>query len=174
LNDYLHPMSAPPDRTPAALGLAYRDAPLVTEDGLHLGAWFLPGTRPESLIMVHGIGSNRTVLLEMAADLHARGYNLLLLDLRAHGSSEGDISTLGVKEVRDIRAAAAFLQTQPEVDPNRIGIYGGSLGGAVALLSAGAIPELRAVVADSSFASARWVVDHQLQSLQPGGRHLGG
>ena len=67
--------------------------------------------------------------------------------------------------MRDIRAAVAFLQTQPEVDPDRIGIYGGSLGGSVALLSAGALPELRAVVADSTFASARWVIDHQLHSL---------
>ena len=67
--------------------------------------------------------------------------------------------------MRDIRAAVAFLQTQPEVDPDRIGIYGGSLGGSVALLSAGALPGLRAVVADSTFASARWVIDHQLHSL---------
>ena len=101
----------------------------------------------------------------MTADLHSRGYSVLFLDLRAHGTSEGDLSTLGVKEVRDIRAAVAFLQTQPEVDPDRIGIYGGSLGGSVALLSAGALPGLRAVVADSTFASARWVIDHQLHSL---------
>jgi dipeptidyl aminopeptidase/acylaminoacyl peptidase len=165
LNNYLHPPSGPPDRTPAAVGLAYRDAGLLTEDGLRLAAWFVPGTRPEALIMVHGIGTNRSVLLELASDLHSRGYNLLLLDLRAHGSSEGDTSTLGVKEVRDIGAAAAYLRTQPEIDPARMGIYGGSLGGAVALLSAGAMPELRAVVADSSFASARWVVDHQLQAV---------
>jgi pimeloyl-ACP methyl ester carboxylesterase len=59
-------------------------------------------------------------MLDMAADLHARSYGLVLLDLRAHGDSEGDISTLGVKEVRDIRAALDFLHAQPEVDPRHI------------------------------------------------------
>jgi uncharacterized protein len=165
LNDYLHPGRSLSEGTPASVGLVYRDAPLDTEDGLHLGAWFVPGERREALILVHGLGASRAALLNMTADLHSRGYSLLLLDLRAHGTSEGDISTLGVKEVRDIRAAVALLRTQPEVDPDRIGIYGASLGGSVALLSAAAIPELRAVVADSTFASARWVIDHQLHSL---------
>jgi uncharacterized protein len=165
LNDYLRPVRTLSDLTPASFGLGYRDAPLLTEDGLHLAAWYVPGMRSETLILVHGLGSNRGDTLAMASELHARGYALMVLDLRAHGSSEGDISTLGVKEVRDIRAALDYLRTQPEVDPARIGIYGGSLGGAVALLSAGAIPELRAVVADSTFASARWVVGHQLHSL---------
>ena len=165
LNDYLRPPRTAYTRTPAKVGLGYRDATLATEDGLHLAAWFVPGNLGETLILVHGLGSNRANLLDMAADLHARGYNLLLFDLRAHGASEGDWSTLGVKEVRDVRAALDYLRSQPEVDPERVGVYGGSLGGAVALLSAAAIPELRAVAADSTFASARWVIDHQLERL---------
>jgi dipeptidyl aminopeptidase/acylaminoacyl peptidase len=63
------------------------------------------------------------------------------------------------------QSTVSYLKTQPEVDADRIGIYGGSLGGSVALLSAGAMPELRAVVVDSTFASARWVIDHQLHAL---------
>jgi dipeptidyl aminopeptidase/acylaminoacyl peptidase len=165
LNSYLHPHRVPSDRNPASVGLDYQDITLLTDDGLHLAAWYVPGSGPDSLILVHGLGANRTAMLGMAADLHARKYGLLLLDLRAHGDSEGDTSTLGVKEVRDIRAAVDFLRAQPGVDSNHLGIYGGSLGGAVALLAAGAIPELRAVVVDSTFASARWVVGHQLQSL---------
>ncbi len=165
LNDYLRPARTVATRTPADLGMQFRDAPLITEDGLHLAAWFIPGTRRETLILQHGLGANRGDMLAIAADLHARGYSLMLLDSRAHGSSDGDISTLGVKEVRDIRAALGYLIAQPEVDPGRIGIYGGSLGGSVALLSAAALPQLKAVVADSTFASARWVIDHQLHSL---------
>jgi dipeptidyl aminopeptidase/acylaminoacyl peptidase len=165
LNDYLRPPRDTYDVTPAAVGLEYRDTTLLTEDGLHLAAWFIPGRHREALILAHGLGASRTSFLDMSVDLHARGYNLMLLDLRAHGKSEGDVSTLGVKEVRDIRAAVTFLQQQPEVDPDRVGIYGGSLGGSVALLSAAAVPELHAVVADSTFSSARWVIDHQLNSL---------
>lgn len=165
LNDYLRPPRLRYDTTPASVGLIYRDTTLLTEDGLHLAAWFVPGSRRETLILVHGLGANRAGLLPMSVDLHARGYNLMLFDLRAHGQSEGDVSTLGIKEVRDIRAAVGYLNAQPEVDVERIGIYGGSLGGSVALLSAAAMPELRAVVVDSTFASARWVIDHQLHAL---------
>jgi pimeloyl-ACP methyl ester carboxylesterase len=165
LNDYLRPNRTIDEHVPSDLDLPYRDAPLLTSDGLHLAAWFIPGSEPDALILVHGLGANRAAMLRLAADLHARGYSLLLPDLRAHGRSQGDVSTLGVKEVRDIQAAVAYLSVQPEVDPDRIGIYGGSLGGAVALLAAEQIPALRSVVVDSTFASARWVIDHQLGAL---------
>jgi len=138
---------------PADYGLVNRDEPLATDDGLQLAAWYVPGTRPESLILVHGLGANRADMLDLATVLHTRGYNLLLPDLRAHGRSQGNVSTLGVKEVRDIQAAVKYLQLQPEVDPYRIGIYGASLGGAVALLAAEQIPTLRGVVVDSTFAT---------------------
>jgi pimeloyl-ACP methyl ester carboxylesterase len=165
LDDYLRPRRTYATKTPADFGMAYRDAPLRTADGLQLAAWFIPGERAESLVMVHGLGSNRGELLSLGADLHARGYNLLLLDLRAHGDSDGGLSTLGVKEVEDVRTAIDFLVRQPEVDPDRISIYGASLGGAVALQAAERLPQLNSVVVDSTFASARWVVDHQLQQL---------
>ncbi|HET6319559.1 MAG TPA: alpha/beta fold hydrolase [Chloroflexota bacterium] len=165
LDDYLRPKRTLATRTPADFGMAYRDAPLVTADGLRLAAWFIPGERPESLVIVHGLGSNRGELLPLSTDLHARGFTLLLLDLRAHGDSEGALSTLGVKEVEDVRGAIDYLVQQPEVDRHRIGIYGGSLGGAVALQAAEQLPELASVVVDSTFASVRWVVDHQLQQL---------
>lgn len=165
VNAYIHPMRHVPTRTPAGEGLSFSDIRLQTNDGLHLAAWFVPGTRKEALILIHGIGSNRAEMLPLAHDLQARGYNLLLVELRAHGQSEGDTSTLGVREVEDARAAAMYLQHTPGVDSQRIGILGLSLGSAVAIMGTAAVPEIHAVVADSVFASARWLVEHQLNSL---------
>jgi uncharacterized protein len=165
VDDYIRPHRTVATRTPLDLGMAYADAPLLTSDGLHLAAWFIPGAGDRALILVHGLGSNRGELLSLAADLHAHGYSVLLPDLRAHGASEGGISTLGVKEVRDVRAALDYLSLQPNVDARHVGIYGASLGGAVALLAAEQLPDLDAVVTDSTFASARWAVDNQLQLL---------
>jgi uncharacterized protein len=165
VNEYIRPPRTVASRNPLDLGMGYADLPLVTEDGVNLAAWFIPGSRADTLILVHGLGSNRGEMLPLAADLHARGYGLLLLDLRAHGDSQGDVSTLGVKEVRDVRAALAYLSIQPDVDARRIGIYGASLGGAVALQAAAQLPALDGVVTDSTFASVRWAVDHQLQAL---------
>jgi uncharacterized protein len=165
VDDYLRPPRSLPNSTPADFGLPYQDAPLVTAEGLHLAAWFIRGTRPESLILVHGLGANRASLLPLAADLHQRGYSLMLVELRAHGESQGTVSTLGVKEVDDVRAAYESLAAQPDVDPNRVGIYGSSLAAGAALLAAEKLPRLQAVVADSTFSSVRWVVDNQLQML---------
>jgi pimeloyl-ACP methyl ester carboxylesterase len=162
---YVHPTRTLPSRTPADVGLAYSDVVLHTRDGLHLAAWSVPGSRPDALILIHGIGNNRDSLLPVARALSERGYNLLLLELRAHGQSEGDTSTLGVREVEDVRAALVFLQQQPGVDPQRIGVWGMSLGSSVALMSAAALPELQAVAVDSVFASARWLIDHQLGAI---------
>ena len=158
VSTYVHPPRKLPVSTPARVGLAYSDVVLQTRDGLRLAAWSVPGPRPDALILIHGIGNNRDDLLPVARDLRARGYNLLLLELRAHGQSEGDTSTLGVHEVEDVRAALNFLKQQPGVDPRRIGVWGMSLGSSVAIMSAAALPELRAVAADSVFASARWLI----------------
>jgi pimeloyl-ACP methyl ester carboxylesterase len=162
---YVHPHRTLPRHTPAEMGLAYSDVVLETRDGLHLAAWSVPGPRPDALILIHGIGDNRDDLLPLARDLSGRGYNLLLLELRAHGQSDGDTSTLGVREVEDVRAALSFLQHQPGVDAERIGVWGMSLGSSVALRSAAALPELHAVAVDSVFASARWLIEHQLGAI---------
>jgi len=162
---YIRPQRVVPSRTPQNFRLVYQDVNLVTSDGLRLGAWYMPGTGSSVLILVHGIGANRGDLLPLARDLHRRGYGVLLFDLRAHGTSEGSVSTLGVNEVRDVRAALEFVQSQPGVDPSGVGIYGLSLGAGVAVLAAAELPDLGAVVSDSGFASARWIVDHQLGSV---------
>src|SRR3981189_2537148 len=154
VSGYVHPLRSMPARTPADEGLAYSDVALLTSDGPHLAAWNVPGTRPDAVILIHGIGTNRAAVLSVARDLHERGYNLLLLELRAHGQSEGTTSTLGVREVQDGRAALTFLQQQPGVDPHRIGVWGMSLGSAVAIMSAAVLPDIRAVAADSVFSSA--------------------
>ena len=162
---YVHPVRTVPAQTPDMLGLAYQNVTLHTSDGLDLAAWYLPGSRSEALILLHGIGSNRADALPLASRIHTRGYSLLLPDLRAHGQSGGDTCTLGVKEVEDIRAALEFLQSQPGIDPGRVGIWGVSLGAATALQAAAQLPDLHAVAADSAFSSARWLVQHQLGSL---------
>jgi fermentation-respiration switch protein FrsA (DUF1100 family) len=85
--------------------------------------------------------------------LHQHGYGALLFDFRAHGESEGTLSTLGYAEVEDLRGAVAYLLTRPEVNGERIGVVGHSMGGAVALRGAARIPEIRAVVAQSAYTS---------------------
>jgi dipeptidyl aminopeptidase/acylaminoacyl peptidase len=162
---YTHPARRPAATTPAAVGLPYEELRLLTEDGLRIAAWYVPSANRAAVILLHGTGGNRGGGLGLGRDLAARGYGLLMLDLRAHGESDGAVSTMGLLEVRDVRAAAAYLQSRPEVDAARIAVYGASLGAAVAIMAAAEIPELRAVVADSSFASVEWLAGNQFGSL---------
>ena len=130
----------------------------VSADGTPLAAWFIPGTRREAVLLLHGYSATKREMLHHAAFLHKAGYPLLLLDLRCCGESGGAAVTFGGRERDDVAAALAYLRERPELDGERLGVLGLSLGGALALLAAVDCPAVRAVVAESSFANIRAVV----------------
>lgn len=149
---------APPrtftQQTPSDFGIAdWQEITFTTEDNLQLSGWYIPpqAEAGAALIFVHGLGSNRSDLLDQAAMLAKEGYGALLFDLRAHGRSEGKQSSWGLAEVADVQAALAFLQAQPAVDPTKISIIGHSLGGAIAIRAAAQLPQIRLVVAESVY-----------------------
>ena len=152
----VHPPRLPITTQPESVGFTDDQAvSFPSEDGIDLSAWYVPppDERGAVVIYVHGLGGNRQLMLEPSAILYPHGYGALLIDLRNHGDSGGTISTLGYYEPRDIRAALNFLLAQPEVNPDRVGIFGESLGAITALRAAAQMPELRAVVAQSAFTS---------------------
>jgi alpha-beta hydrolase superfamily lysophospholipase len=143
---------APPEHLP-------REAvTLTSRDGTELAAWFITGTRREPILLLHGYGATKREMLHHAAFLHEGGYPVMLLDLRCCGESGGRAVTFGGREREDVAAAIAYLQDRPDVDGDRVGVLGLSLGGALALLAAAEFPAVRAVVAESSFANIRDVV----------------
>lgn len=135
--------------TPADRGLSYETATLVTSDGLTLRGWYIPSTNGAAVMALHQLASNRLGTLDAAEMLARHGYGVLMFDLRAHGESDGDKMVYGGNEAEDIRAAADYLRTRPDVDPNRIGALGLSLGAQVSVLGAAQTEYVRAVVADS-------------------------
>jgi pimeloyl-ACP methyl ester carboxylesterase len=153
----VHPDRSLVQRTPSDVGLEpWFEVDFPSSDGLQLGAWFIPIESEEpspTLIFVHGLGSNREELLDQAKLLYDHGYGAFLLDLRNHGQSQGEITTLGYLEVLDVEGAVKFLMEQPEVDSNRIGLVGHSLGGAVVIRAAARIPRVKATIAESAFSS---------------------
>jgi pimeloyl-ACP methyl ester carboxylesterase len=88
---------------------------------------------------------------EMAKRLSAQGYACLVFDYRGFGKSELGCGPPGrllpLEQVADIQAAVTFLAARPEVDANRIGLVGISLGGSHALYAAGINERVRAVAA---------------------------
>ncbi len=122
-----------------------------TSDGLFLAGWFIRGTNPATVILVHGKGSNRAVMLPHAAYLHEGGFSVLLYDSRSRGQSGGSDITFAAKEPLDVKAAVDYVRKLPYADPERIGVQGGSLGAASGILAAADTLEIKGVVAESAF-----------------------
>lgn len=134
-------------------------------DGLKISArLYLPaeaaeGQRRPAVVCVHGNSGRRDVYMpSFARYLAAQGYVALIFYHRGFGDSEG-IRTRNVpmEQVRDIIHATTYLQTREEVDPEHVGLFGVSFGGATVTYAAAIDPRVKAVVEVAGFASGeRW------------------
>jgi fermentation-respiration switch protein FrsA (DUF1100 family) len=137
--------------TPAGLGLASEEVELRAEDGVRLHGWFLPvkGSRL-TVLVCHGNGGNVSHRLDRVLLMQSRlGVDTLLFDYRGYGSSQGSPDEQGT--YRDARAAYRWLLARGH-GPERVVLFGESLGSAVALQLALEV-EARALVLESPFAS---------------------
>ena len=82
--------------------------------------------------------------------LARHGYGVLLFDRRGEGKSEGEPNSWGWGGEADIKAAIAYLQRRPDVDPDRIGGIGLSVGGEMMIEAAAETDELAAVVSEGA------------------------
>ncbi|MFQ5903317.1 MAG: alpha/beta hydrolase [Candidatus Binatia bacterium] len=137
--------------TPENLQLDYERVWFKTSDGLNLSGWLIPSEKAtrKNLILLHGYPADKGDILPALSFLQ-KDYNLFLLDFRYLGESEGKYSTAGANEVRDLLAAIQFLKTK---GIEEVGVWGFSMGGAVALMSIKKAPEIKAVVSEASYAS---------------------
>lgn len=153
---YVHHPRSTARYSPPDVGVSdYENINFATEDGLRLDGWFIAPSRQDgaSFIFLHGHGGNRADLLGESAQFLEQGYGALYFDFRAHGTSQGDAITMGVNEVLDVKAAFAFMLQQDTVNPDRIALYGQSMGAATAIRAAALIPEVRVVISDSAYTS---------------------
>lgn len=117
-----------------------------SRDGLALFGWYLPGRNRAAVILVHGLGSAGLDMEFHAAPMVRAGYSVFLIDLRAHGSSDGKASTYGVLEAYDVAGAVDYLLSRGDIDPDKIGVLGISLGAQAALRGALQSDAIRALV----------------------------
>lgn len=138
-----------------------------TSDHVTLRGWMIwPEARPTTsppptgaaIILIHGRYANRRQTLPYTRFLAQAGFPVLLYDSRGQGQSGDHPCTYGFTERRDVEAAIGFLHANYGLD--HVGLFGLSMGAATALQAAARSPSLRAVVADSAFASLRSVADH--------------
>ena len=150
------------------LGLSAQTVTLKASDGMRLEGCKIPGDpqRPW-IIACHGLGSNRMDLLEVTGGLHQAGFNLLLFDFRAHGGSDGRVTSFGWREQRDLEGALAWLSSQPDIPTRPYGVYGISMGGSVALMVAARDERIGAVAVDSPYTSLEDSLGRHQRLLYP-------
>ncbi|MFH1844915.1 MAG: alpha/beta hydrolase [bacterium] len=140
------------DGTPEAVGLAFREVRFRTEDRVDLHGWFVPGAEGGRVaLFFHGNAGNISHRLETVRLLHELGLTVFIFDYRGYGQSGGRMSEAG--SYRDASAAWRYLVEQESMSPDRIILWGRSLGGAVAVELASRIRPA-ALVVESSFTSA--------------------
>jgi pimeloyl-ACP methyl ester carboxylesterase len=153
------------DELPQEYGLQYEDVEFMSRtDDLTLRGWYIQtgGERP-TLLFVHGIGGVRSGdnAVELASMLVERGFDVLMFDLRGHGSSEGDRVSGGDHERQDVLGALDFLEGRG-VALEDVGVMGFSMGAGSAVLAMAEAPAVRALVLDSPYANASDRLSHEI------------
>lgn len=129
-----------------ATHLEFREVTFNSRDGLTLFGRFLPSRNSATILLLHGLGGANQDMLIYAEFLAKAGFGIFMIDLRAHGSSDGDTSTYGLHEADDVAGAVDYLLTRIDVNGQRIGALGVSLGAQVALRGALKTEHLHALV----------------------------
>jgi dipeptidyl aminopeptidase/acylaminoacyl peptidase len=139
----------------------FEDVTIHTPDGCELHAWFMPargldaasGKRAPAIIHCHGNMGDISEHATTSAYITQCGVSVLLFDYRGFGRSSPRSYVCREDACVDAEAAYAYLKSRPDVDPDRIGAFGYSLGGNFALDLAARHPEIKCVVAVATFSS---------------------
>jgi alpha-beta hydrolase superfamily lysophospholipase len=156
-----------PLTSPDEYGLPFTEVLFPSSDGLGLHGWFLPakGVSAFSLedydwatgskgtiVIAHGRFGSKDADLKYVPWLREAGYNCFMFDFRGHGRSEGDYTSFGYHERKDLLGALDLLRSR---NISKVGVLGFSLGGVVGIGTAAEHEEIVAVVADGAFVELR-------------------
>jgi uncharacterized protein len=133
-------------------------------DGTKLAGWWVPKPNAkQTVILLHTLGGNRADLLDFGEPIWQAGFNLVMLDLRSHGMSDGKYFTYGFHEWNDVRAAIDAIN--PKQPNQTFAILGVSAGGTVAISAAARDSRIRKVVTIGTFADLGETIETQTKGL---------
>jgi alpha-beta hydrolase superfamily lysophospholipase len=145
-----------------APALPAREVKIASSAGIELAGSFWPARKPgaPAVLLMHGNGSNRGSMTELAGWLNAQGYAVLAVDLRGHGESSPAGKSFGLNEADDVHAALAWLR---EANPGTpVGAIGFSLGGAASLLGPQGPLPVDALVLEGVYPDIRHAIFNRL------------
>ncbi|HSB30891.1 MAG TPA: alpha/beta hydrolase [Candidatus Sulfobium mesophilum] len=139
------------EATPHNIGLDYQDVTLRTKDGVEISAWYIPADNARGFILFcHGNAGNISHRLDSIKIFHRLGLGVLIFDYRGYGKSKGSPDEEGTYS--DAEAAWDYLVNILRVKPEKIVLFGRSLGSAVAVELA-LRRQAGAIIMESAFTS---------------------
>lgn len=151
-----------------ALEIPYKEAVVTSYDGLRLfGKCYIASADAPWLIMLHGYrsGAERDFCGGLKFGIDS-GFNVLLVDQRAHGKSEGKCLTFGIKERYDCLTWINYVISQAG-GSCKIALYGMSMGAATVLMAAGSgLPKnVACIVADCGYTSPKAIIKKVIREM---------
>ncbi|MCX5777041.1 MAG: alpha/beta fold hydrolase [Candidatus Firestonebacteria bacterium] len=144
--------------SPAVFNISFENIFFTAADRVVVNGWWVENkTNDKCIILCHGLGADKSDMLNYIPFLYKKGYSLLAFDFRGHGGSKEKCTSLGYNEVKDLLAAVEFAKNK---GAKRIGVIGRSMGAAACIRTAEVSPDILAVVADSSFARLELMIRH--------------
>ena len=147
--------------TPSDIRLAYEEINVPVEVGLKLNCWLIKSPPPANgtIIYLHGVADCKIDGIRFAQFMRENRFNVFLFDARRHGESDGKFCTYGYYEKDDVRMIIDYISSRQDLGAEKVGLFGTSMGAAVALQAAALDNRISAVVAENSFATLRSIFD---------------
>lgn len=146
--------------------MAKEDVFITSEDGLTLRGYYIEPypERKKVMIIVHGYTANHIIGSQFINLFTEEGYNVLLVDQRSHGRSEGTYATYGYYERQDLDRWVAWVRERVGHEAF-IGLHGQSMGGGTVLMYAGINKHAKFIIADCPYSDMEELMKYQMKEL---------
>lgn len=144
---------------PSELKLQFEDVTFSSYEEADISGWYIPsGNSVKAIVMVHGHGATRHEGMRWVRALNSAGFNLLLIDLRSHGSSTPGPISMGYHEKKDVISAIDFLID--EKNNSSTGVFGVSMGSATGILAMAEDERIKAGVFEAGYSSLEEILSY--------------
>lgn len=153
-------------KTPKDFDLEYHEVSIPTISNKKLFGWLLPvkGSRA-TIIILHGWGGNAEWMLPIAKPFYRAGMNVLLIDSRCHGNSDGASFSSLPRFAEDMGCTIDWLKENHPKISQKLALLGHSVGAGAVLLEASRREDIDAVISISAFAHPEWMMKRYMDSF---------
>lgn len=144
---------------------ALEEVEIRSHDGLNLKGFFYKANSSNKLIIfIHGYTANHYIGFQFLDLYIEEGFNVLLVDERGHGESEGKFATYGINEREDIKLWINFMRSKLS-DLEVIGLHGQSMGAATSLMYIGKFNDVDFIIADCPYSDGEKILKYQFKEI---------